>query len=516
MKPSGQIGDACCSFETIESLNVKLLPQLTDIVHSTFFKYYKVNLQKGCPFWPENMMCVQRDCAVEEVEDKNEIPDEWKTNSLSNVDFSNLDNGFVPFKKQCSDKDFCLPEDESSSEGVYVNLNKNPERFTGYTGESANRIWASIYKENCFNLVQNTPHKDFRQFLEEDTCKEKRVFYKLISGLHSSISTHICYEYLDQKTGIWYADLECFLNRVGQFPDRVQNMYFTYAVVLRAVKKLSPYLQSYNFCTGNSEETNRIEIVCELVKSVVTTSTSCPQTFDEHLMFTSPDSNGLMEQFKSSFRNISRIMDCVGCEKCRLWGKVQITGLGTALKVLFSYSDNTIDYRLTRNEIVALFNGFFRLSESLHAVNVFREMHKKLNHVSVNNTIKTPSTKSPQDIKLVENVKEPKTNNLQTPIGESQKDTNPKTTTPNDSTVELPFDLSNTWLSDPRNVWTFGLGALIMVFGFYRIIVKGWQMEKGSMEIPDRIDKSRKERGEKLSSENGNQESKKKSKSKRR
>lgn len=29
-------------------------------------------------------------------------------------------------------------------------------------------------------------------------------------------------------------------------------------------------------------------------------------------------------------------MDCVGCEKCRLWGKLQILGLGTALKILFT------------------------------------------------------------------------------------------------------------------------------------------------------------------------------------
>ena len=35
---------------------------------------------------------------------------------------------------------------------------------------------------------------------------------------------------------------------------------------------------------------------------------------------------------------MSRIMDCVSCEKCRLWGKIQITGLGTALKILFSFN----------------------------------------------------------------------------------------------------------------------------------------------------------------------------------
>jgi hypothetical protein len=30
----------------------------------------------------------------------------------------------------------------------------------------------------------------------------------------------------------------------------------------------------------------------------------------------------------------SAIMDCVGCEKCRLWGKLQILGLATSLKII--------------------------------------------------------------------------------------------------------------------------------------------------------------------------------------
>lgn len=44
----------------------------------------------------------------------------------------------------------------------------------------------------------------------------------------------------------------------------------------------------------------------------------------------------LKDEFKQHFRNISRIMDCIGCEKCKLWGKLQIQGIGTALKILFS------------------------------------------------------------------------------------------------------------------------------------------------------------------------------------
>ena len=32
----------------------------------------------------------------------------------------------------------------------YANLIDNPERYTGYSGDAAHRIWNSIYTENCF------------------------------------------------------------------------------------------------------------------------------------------------------------------------------------------------------------------------------------------------------------------------------------------------------------------------------------------------------------------------------
>ncbi|PNX67721.1 endoplasmic oxidoreductin-1-like protein, partial [Trifolium pratense] len=36
------------------------------------------------------------------------------------------------------------------------------------------------------------------------------------------------------------------------------------------------------------------------------------------------------------FAACSALMDCVGWDKCRLWGKLRVLGLGTALKILFS------------------------------------------------------------------------------------------------------------------------------------------------------------------------------------
>lgn len=72
--------------------------------------------------------------------------------------------------------------------------------------------------------------------------------------------------------------------------------------------------------------------------SLILIATNIPESFDENEMFkgVEADARLLREEFRLHFMNISRIMDCVGCDKCRLWGKLQTHGMGTALKILFS------------------------------------------------------------------------------------------------------------------------------------------------------------------------------------
>jgi hypothetical protein len=47
--------------------------------------------------------------------------------------------------------------------------------------------------------------------------------------------------------------------------------------------------------------------------------------------------------------------------------------MGTALKILFSYGENADDFRLTRGEIVALFNAMNRLSNSIWSLHFFMD-----------------------------------------------------------------------------------------------------------------------------------------------
>ncbi|CAN0464074.1 unnamed protein product, partial [Discosporangium mesarthrocarpum] len=77
------------------------------------------------------------------------------------------------------------------------------------------------------------------------------------------------------------------------------------------------------------------------------------------------------EEFMAKFHNISRIMDCVGCEKCKLWGKLETLGLGTAIKIMMVSPDEEGDTALSelhRNELIALVNTAAQLAKSVGSV----------------------------------------------------------------------------------------------------------------------------------------------------
>jgi ERO1-like protein beta len=224
-------------------------------------------------------MCGNRACAVSTLEEvrppdlsaytvltrKEEIPEVWRASVLGQVEGPIATHPMVsqkakpqttaPFRgalghdtaEMCvydsgydSERDYCIPEDESNKAGgVYVSLPNNPERFTGYAGDHAHAVWREIYRENCFELQPQDEdevamvekgresQRDAKNDLEavmmgrdgrtggatleaeydrmrlENTCLEKRVFWRIISGMHTSISAHLCWDYLNQSTGEW-------------------------------------------------------------------------------------------------------------------------------------------------------------------------------------------------------------------------------------------------------------------------------------------------------------------------
>ena len=130
--------------------------------------------------------------------------------------------------------------------GVYVNLLENPERFTGYAGPPAHRVWKAIKEENCFGSGI------------EEMCLEKRIFYRLMSGLQASISTHIARQYL-HSSGEWGVNLPLYWNAVGNHQDRVDNLYLAFLFLLRATMKARQVLLHYPYDTGNYTDDKRVK-----------------------------------------------------------------------------------------------------------------------------------------------------------------------------------------------------------------------------------------------------------------
>ena len=80
------------------------------------------------------------------------MPEEFRSYRLSQLERSAEDMDLDADKTQ-----FCQLDDQDMTEdAIFVDLMKNPERFTGYAGASANRVWRSIYEENCFGGVKWT------------------------------------------------------------------------------------------------------------------------------------------------------------------------------------------------------------------------------------------------------------------------------------------------------------------------------------------------------------------------
>lgn len=110
----------------------------------------------------------------------------------------------------------------------------------------------------------------------------------------------------------------------------LKNLYFVYLLEMRAFAKAAPYLSLQSYFTGDSDEDDMVRTwVNKLLKEIV----DFPMHFDESLLFKDDRASNLKNEFRTRFHNVTSIIDCAACEKCRLWGKLQTQGLGTALKV---------------------------------------------------------------------------------------------------------------------------------------------------------------------------------------
>ncbi|XP_054167028.1 ERO1-like protein alpha [Oppia nitens] len=371
--------------------NLQLGPRLQSIVRMDYFKFVKLNLNRGCTLWPDSTKCVLRDCSIQYC-DKSKLPKSviMEENNDNNNNNNNKNN-VVRKVSTLTDKEAedcpanseqklsqidrtvsstnieamnslfdCTENDEEGTQ--YYDLLLNPERFTGYAGETCDRIWKSIYEENCFLQKQSNP------FSLDNVCYEERIFYRAISGLHSSINIHLSalYHNID---GSFSHNIKEFVKRFDGQTDYIRNLYFVYLLELRALNKAEPYLLN----KVNWQSSGDQSLTKEAIKDLMRTVKKFKYHFNESILFKDQPPT-VAHQVGQHFHNITTtIMDCVACDRCRLWGKVQTHGLSTALKILLA--DDTNDkLRLHRHEITCLVNALARLSNSIAQLEVFKKL----------------------------------------------------------------------------------------------------------------------------------------------
>lgn len=393
--PRGPVGDATCDSEAVERANSEQLHSiLQEITDATFFRLWRVDLHAACPF--ERFAAAASTCAPVaapeppaapflmagrlsalepagvavsscSVEAHPELSFEASdlTTDLVDTTISRAEDEAADLQSTaapCDDEelpqfwlDMCARIPTSS--GQVVNLRLNPESDTGYNGSE---IWASMYQENCF----------VRASQPSSMCLEERVLYRLLSGMHASTNLHVALLH-NASHSLHVGAVPLFTRHFsGDKSARLRDLHFAFVVLLRAVQKGSDFIRTYPFHVGVSADEGRrtAALVQRLLDSCILQScASVFSAFDEATLFQKPHEHtwwSLKRQFKGVFQNISAIVDCVPCQKCRLHGKLQLLGLGTALKWLLLPAD-LIQTATSREELVALVNTLSKFSRSI-------------------------------------------------------------------------------------------------------------------------------------------------------
>lgn len=106
-----------------------------------------------------------------------------------------------------------------------------------------------------------------------------------MSGLHASVNTHISDMFEDPKTHEFSNNQTYFLEKVGNHKDRVKNLHFIYAAVVKAIGMMEPVLLNTEYQTGLDRRADKETsmLIRDLIRKI--NSGTCDQAFKEKAFF---------------------------------------------------------------------------------------------------------------------------------------------------------------------------------------------------------------------------------------
>ena len=347
-------GDISYNITEVIHNNHKLCDSFQKLKKTLFFKIFKINLEPECSIFHREMICRDTECQLYECSN-NEVPCVWK--QPSGIDENIVTTIDDPFNKwvekfNVDSKQWLLKEDIDPKDGAYIDLLKNPEGYTGYRGK---HIWNAIFKENCFSDSYSS------------LCVEDKIFSNILMGWLVNTNFQIGCNFRNRNTNESYVNISYVTNKFLYHKDKIDYLFFLYSLMLKAVNKAVPYLLNYNYSSGNKTEDQMTKkIIKEIFKYELENMDLIEDSFqDTYFYFEQFISSNRISELIIRFRNISSIIDCVTCSKCRMHAKLEVFGIATMFKILYASSNEELSKCMSRNELVSFINLFAKLSKSI-------------------------------------------------------------------------------------------------------------------------------------------------------
>jgi len=334
--------------ESINNSNRELMEMLMEMVENPFFRLYSVDMLASCEYLPQiTEECYTESCEIYPVEEE-EVPSGMRSIDMEEHDFA-LD-GWARWDMPTED---------------YYDINMFPETYTGYDGSS---IWRFIHETICFADV------------DEEEEEWKADFNKVVSGIHSMISAAVVSGIEkkiasgeDMSEDIWtdpVAEFKRRLSPTGENKHAMQNLYFTYMLILTAVRQARGRL--LRDCASGKIDASSAILLQRILdyKLLEDPSISIASSKLHDHAVKDLDSINALWQARMRTRELMRITNCAQCSKCKLHGKISVLGISTALQILLGSTGEGGDpTRIHRVEIAALMTVLSKFSKAVQYCN---------------------------------------------------------------------------------------------------------------------------------------------------
>lgn len=337
----------------IDQLNQDLEPLLQSLRDQPYFRMYSVDMLGSCEYMPQELFeCYSETCEIYPI-DEEDIPEAIRAADMDEHEFE-LD-GWARWD---------MPSED------YYDTSQFPEEFTAYDGSE---VWRFIHDRIAFHDDTITD--------EYDSDNWKADFNKAVSGLHSCISAQIvkgierkvdsgegfdedC-EWTDPKV-----EFDRRLGENGETPQAMENLYFSYMLLLSAVKVARERL--LQDCESGKIDGDAATSLREILAYPLFDDENisvASQKLHDHAVKDEASVNALWEA-RLRTRDLFRVMNCVQCNKCRLHGKIGAMGLSTAFQLLLGSAGEGGDVkRVHRVELAALMTTLSKFSTAISFCN---------------------------------------------------------------------------------------------------------------------------------------------------